>query len=76
MLRDDIVDVHFKDSRLLLDGKIIATNLGEGDVPLDELFSLLEKHNVQCPVSLEYEKLWHPYLPVLDEALEAWKRRC
>ena len=75
MLRDDIVDVHFKDSKLLPDGKHVATNLGEGDVPLDELFTLLEKNRVQYPVSLEYEKKWCAYLPELDEALEAWKRR-
>ena len=52
----------------------LLTNLGEGDVPLDELFALLEKNRVQYPVSLEYEKKWCAYLPVLDEALEAWKR--
>ena len=74
MLKDDIVDVHFKDSKVQPDGKHVATNLGEGDVPLDELFTLLEKNNVPYPVSLEYEKKWCAYLPVLDEALEAWKR--
>ena len=77
LLKDDIVDVHFKDSvRNTEPGphSSIAKNLGDGDVPLDELFTMLEKDNVQYPVSLEYEKKWCPYLPELDEALAAWQK--
>ncbi|MBQ7394791.1 MAG: sugar phosphate isomerase/epimerase [Lentisphaeria bacterium] len=77
ILKDDIVDVHFKDS-LPNTGpgphSSIATNLGEGDVPLDELFTLLVNEKVQYPISLEYEKKWCPYLPELDEALAAWQK--
>lgn len=77
LLKEDIVDVHFKDSvRNTGPGphSSIAKNLGDGDVPLDELFTLLEKEGAQYPVSLEYEKKWCPYLPDLDEALAAWKK--
>lgn len=76
LLKNDIVDVHFKDSLANPEpGKeSIAKNLGEGDVPLDELFAMLEKEKVQYPVSLEYEKKWCPYLPDLDEALTAWQK--
>ena len=71
------MDVHFKDSvKNTGPGphSSIAKNLGEGDVPLDELFTMLEKAGVQYPVSLEYEKKWCPYLPELDEALAAWQK--
>ena len=77
LLKDLIIDVHFKDSvKNTGPGpeSSIAKNLGEGDVPLDELFTMLEKDNVQYPVSLEYEKKWCPYLPELDEALAAWQK--
>ena len=35
---------------------------------------LLEKADYTGPVTLEYEKLWHPYLPELRVALEAVNR--
>ena len=74
MLAGHVVDVHVKDSRLESDGKLVATVPGEGDLPVGELLDLLEKADYTGPVTLEYEKLWHPYLPELRVALEAVNR--
>lgn len=42
---------------------------GDGEAPLGEIVSLLRAHNFNGVVSLEWEKMWHPYLPGLREAL-------
>ncbi|WOO41226.1 sugar phosphate isomerase/epimerase [Rubellicoccus peritrichatus] len=42
---------------------------GEGEFPLLPLISKLEEDKFAGPVSLEWEKLWHPYMPSLEEAL-------
>ena len=41
---------------------------GEGEFPTGPIMELLGKEYAGV-VSLEWEKLWHPYLPPLDEAL-------
>lgn len=43
---------------------------GEGQAPLGEIVGLLRENNFAGAVSLEWEKLWHPYLPPLRSALE------
>lgn len=42
---------------------------GEGQVPNEEITALLRKVKFSGCVSFEWEKLWHPYLPDLREAL-------
>lgn len=42
---------------------------GEGEFPLKALLQRLGEDRFTGPVSLEWEKLWHPYMPSLDEAL-------
>ena len=72
-----IVAVHFKDSHYAYkDGQRYCEFdiLGEGLVPLQELFSLLEEEQFQGPVTLEHEKFWRKYLPEIGIMLEAWKK--
>ena len=44
---------------------------GTGEFPAKELLSLLASHDYAGIVSLEWERKWHPYMPPLDEALDA-----
>jgi len=46
---------------------------GDGQAPLAEIVGLLREHNFAGAVSIEWEKLWHPYLPPLRSALERMK---
>ena len=79
LLGDSIVGVHFKDSHYAIkDGTRICEydRIGEGIVPLDELFSLLEQNHCQVPVILEHEKYWRKYLPEIDVMLDSWRKYC
>ena len=42
---------------------------GDGETPLGQIIKLLSEHHFAGAVSLEWERLWHPYLPPLREAL-------
>jgi sugar phosphate isomerase/epimerase len=42
---------------------------GTGQMPLGELFALLRTQKFGGVVSLESEKMWHPYLPDQREHL-------
>jgi sugar phosphate isomerase/epimerase len=42
---------------------------GDGEVPLAQIIHLLTEHQFAGAISLEWERLWHPYLPPLREAL-------
>jgi sugar phosphate isomerase/epimerase len=42
---------------------------GDGQAPLAEIVGLLRAQQFAGVVSLEWEKLWHPYLPPLRAAL-------
>lgn len=42
---------------------------GAGQMPMDEVIALLRTSGFRGFVSLEWERLWHPYLPPLREAL-------
>lgn len=43
--------------------------IGEGKFPIDELAQALDAIGAQVPVSLEWERTWHPELPPLADAL-------
>ena len=78
-LADNIVSVHFKDSHYAeKDGVEYCEYdlIGEGLVPMDELFTLLTENNVKVPVTLEHEKFWRKYLPELDVMLDSWQKFC
>jgi sugar phosphate isomerase/epimerase len=42
---------------------------GDGEMPLEQIVDVLGEHHFTGTVSLEWERLWHPYLPPLREAL-------
>lgn len=79
LLSGNMIGVHFKDSVYAVkDGVRYCEYVlaGEGLVPLDELFTLLEENNVQVPITLEHEKFWRKHLPELEVMLDAWQQYC
>ncbi|WP_309399047.1 sugar phosphate isomerase/epimerase family protein [Cerasicoccus maritimus] len=44
---------------------------GHGEFPLLPLLNQLAQDGFAGPVSLEWERLWHPYMPSLDAGLDA-----
>ena len=66
-----VVHVHVKDSRSVPSAKHPFTYVlpGLGEFPGAPIFTELQATGFAGPVSLEWERLWHPYLPSLDEAL-------
>jgi sugar phosphate isomerase/epimerase len=65
--------VHWKDSIGVPSARHPFTYVlpGEGEMPIAEVMELLRRDDFSGAVSLEWEKLWHPYLPSLAEALRA-----
>lgn len=63
--------VHVKDSISKPSARHPFTyvNLGDGEFPLTEALNLLKEENYQGFVAIEWERMWHPYLPELKEAL-------
>ena len=75
MLKENIIEVHFKDSHFEgAEKKYVGDIPGQGEMPLHELFTLLEKEKFPHPVIFEYEKFWQPELPAFTTALEAWHK--
>lgn len=78
-LAGNIVSVHFKDSHYAYkDGvKYCEFDLiGEGLVPMDELFTLLVENELTVPITLEHEKFWRKNLPELSVMLDSWQNFC
>jgi sugar phosphate isomerase/epimerase len=69
-IRANVVHVHVKDSINVPDARNPFTYVlpGKGDFPMAPLATLLQDEFAGA-VSFEWEKLWCPYLPSLDEAL-------
>ncbi len=63
--------VHVKDSISKPSGRHPYTYVlpGDGEMPLGQVVDLLTEYQFAGAVSLEWERLWHPYLPPLREAL-------
>jgi sugar phosphate isomerase/epimerase len=76
-IRDRVVHVHIKDSIDVPSARHPFTYVlpGSGQFPIRGVLDMLEADNFAGPVSLEWEKLWHPYLPPLDEALATAAKR-
>lgn len=70
---DRVVHVHVKDSVAVPSARHPFTYVlpGRGDFPMGPLADTLRRASFRGVVSLEWERLWHPYLPPLDDALEA-----
>jgi sugar phosphate isomerase/epimerase len=72
-LRQHICHVHVKDSISQPSERHPFTYVlpGTGEFPMAVLRRALLEDNFAGPVSLEWEKLWHPYLPEIEVALES-----
>lgn len=70
-----VAHVHVKDSVSVPSARHPFTYVlpGAGEFPIAPLLAALRADNYAGPVSLEWEKLWHPYLPSLDRALTVAK---
>jgi len=70
-LSEWIRHVHIKDSIAKPSARHPYTYVlpGDGETPLGEIVEQLREHHFTGTVSLEWERLWHPYLPPLREAL-------
>lgn len=67
----NVVHLHVKDSTTDSDGQRRYVLPGHGDFPIAELHALLQSDERQIPLSLEWERHWHPQLPPLEDALKA-----
>ncbi len=65
--------IHIKDSLSIPSAKLpyTYTEPGRGEFQLRALLHQLEADGFTGPVSLEWEKLWHPEMAPLDQALRA-----
>lgn len=75
-IRPHVVHLHVKDSVSIPSAKHpFSYRLpGDGEFPMPPLRELLQAE-FAGPVSLEWERLWHPYLAPLDDALTAATER-
>lgn len=70
-IAQNVVHLHVKDSATDSDGRRRYVLPGHGDFPMAELLSLLQSDERHIPLSLEWERHWHPELSPLDDALKA-----
>ncbi|GGG20544.1 sugar phosphate isomerase [Rhizobium wenxiniae] len=68
-IAQNIVHLHVKDSKVDRDGRRHYVLPGHGDFPMADLISLLQRNERHIPLSLEWERHWHPELPSLEDAL-------
>lgn len=76
-IRPAVVHIHVKDSVAGPSARHPFTYVlpGESDFPIGPLSAALRADHFTGPVSLEWEKVWHPYLGTLEEALAAAAER-
>ena len=65
--KSHIEHVHFKD--VTEAGHVIP---GQGIIPIREIAKHLEKDGYSGYFSLEWERKWHPELPIVEEALDGY----
>ena len=70
-IRDTVVHIHVKDSVTILSGGHPYAYVlpGQGEFPMSALLDILRRDSFTGPVSFEWERLWHPELPSLRDAL-------
>ncbi len=75
-IRPHVVHMHVKDSVSIPNGKHpFSYRLpGDGEFPMQSLREVIREEYVG-PVSLEWERLWHPELAPVDDALTAATQR-
>lgn len=68
--------VHVKDSKTTSaeKNKYQYVYQGTGEFPTADLFTTLRAGGYQGGVSLEWEKMWHPDLPPIPEALQSFQK--
>lgn len=71
------VHIHVKDSTSVPTARHPFTYVppGDGEFPMRHLLETLERSGYAGMLSLEWERLWHPYLADLDTALRVAARR-
>jgi sugar phosphate isomerase/epimerase len=71
-VRPHVAHIHVKDAVRRPSEKFPWTYVapGAGEFPFAVLLAALARDGFAGPVSLEWERLWHPYLGPLDVALE------
>ncbi len=76
-IRRNVVHVHVKDSVDVPSARHPFTYVlpGDGGFPIARMLTALRADGYAGLVSLEWEKMWHPYLPPLDEALTVAQSR-
>lgn len=70
-IKRNVVHLHVKDSIADGDGERRYVLPGQGEFPIAALLSILLPNERQIPLSLEWERHWHPQLPPLADALKA-----
>lgn len=70
-LRARVVHVHVKDSIAVPSARHPFTYVlpGDGEFPMARLRATLAAGGYAGPLSLEWERQWHPYLPPLENAI-------
>jgi sugar phosphate isomerase/epimerase len=72
-IRNHVAHIHVKDSvaRPSPNGSHPYTYVlpGDGEFPMAELLNVIKTDKYNGVLSLEWERMWHPYLPELDKAL-------
>ncbi|MDF2671332.1 MAG: Xylose isomerase protein barrel [Paenibacillus sp.] len=66
-----IQHVHVKDARKSSDGQKLCM-VGDGDVPVERMISILQQNGYEGWLTLEYEKKWAPYLEEPEVSLPAF----
>lgn len=76
-IRPSVVHVHVKDSIGVPSARHPFTYVlpGDGGFPVAPLLASLAADGYGGPVSLEWERMWHPDLPPLDDALRVAAER-
>ncbi len=72
-IRPLVVHIHVKDSISVPSARHPFSYVfpGKGEFPMGPLRAALAADHYAHPLSLEWERLWHPTLPPLEEALRA-----
>jgi len=76
-IRAHVAHIHVKDSINVPSAKHPFTYVlpGDGGFPIAPLLAALKADAYAGLVSFEWEKMWHPYLPPLDQALRVATER-